>query len=54
MKIEYQISAIVLSSPMQFKEEEDDNKYLSMEVMQNMFEKSLELSIAPGVTSKAV
>ncbi|KAJ5501648.1 Major facilitator superfamily domain general substrate transporter [Penicillium expansum] len=54
LKIEYQIRAIVLSSPIQFKEEEDDRQYLWMEVMQTMLEESLKLSIAPGATSKTL
>lgn len=54
MKIEYQIRAIVLSSPIHFKEEEDARQYLWMEVMQTMLEESLKLPIARGATSKTL
>ncbi|KAJ5150575.1 Major facilitator superfamily domain general substrate transporter [Penicillium coprophilum] len=54
LMFEYQIRAIVLSAPIQFKEEEDDRQYLWMEVIQNMLEESLKLPIALGETSKTL
>ncbi|KAJ5963367.1 uncharacterized protein N7479_003243 [Penicillium vulpinum] len=54
LKIEYQIRAIVLRAPIQFKGKEDDRQYLWMEVMQTMLEESLNLPIAPGETSKTL
>ncbi|CAG8193587.1 unnamed protein product [Penicillium nalgiovense] len=54
LKIEYQIRAIVLSSPIHFKEEEDARQYLWMEVMQTMLEESLKIPIARGATSKTL
>ncbi|CAG8894673.1 unnamed protein product [Penicillium egyptiacum] len=54
LKIEYQIRAIVLSSLIQFKEEEDARQYLWMQVMQTMLEEALKLPIARGATSKTL
>lgn len=54
LKIEYQIRALVLRHPIQFKEKEDDRQYLWMEVMQTMVEEALTLPIAPGDTSKTL
>ncbi|CAI7641800.1 unnamed protein product [Penicillium glandicola] len=54
LKIEYQIRAIVLASPIQFKEEENDRQSLWMEVMQTMLEEALKLPIAPGASSKTL
>jgi hypothetical protein len=51
---EYQTRAIVLSAPIQFKEQEDDRQYLWMEVMQTMLEESLKLPIPLGATSKTL
>ncbi|KAJ5373549.1 hypothetical protein N7517_005555 [Penicillium concentricum] len=54
LMFEYQIRAIVLSAPIQFKEKEYDRQYLWMEVMQTMLEESLKLPIALGETSKTL
>ncbi|KUM62002.1 hypothetical protein ACN42_g5123 [Penicillium freii] len=54
LKIEYEIRALVLRAPIQFKEEEDERQYLWMEVMKTMLEEALTLSIAPGDTSKTL
>ncbi|CAP85341.1 Pc20g00120 [Penicillium rubens Wisconsin 54-1255] len=54
LKYEYQIRAIVLRSPIQFKGEEDARQYLWMEVMQTMLEESLKLPVGPGATSKTL
>ncbi|KAJ5502042.1 hypothetical protein N7463_004916 [Penicillium fimorum] len=54
LRFEYQIRAIVLSAPIQFKEEEDDRQYLWMEVMQTMLEESLKIPIALGEISKTL
>ncbi|KAJ5810931.1 hypothetical protein N7447_010447 [Penicillium robsamsonii] len=54
LMLEYQIRAIVLSAPIQFKDEEDDRQYLWMEVMQTMLEEYLKIPIAVGEISKTL
>ncbi|KAJ5426642.1 hypothetical protein N7465_001712 [Penicillium sp. CMV-2018d] len=54
LKIEYEIRALVLRAPIQFKEKENERQYLWMEVMKTMLEEALTISIAPGDTSKTL